>query len=337
MVANTLSNYNPAITLPAAGVITLDGGSITTKNFEVGAFGGPFSHNDGTLTIDGGTFNYHLDDLFVVEGSCSSKKATIVVNNLAHTPNFLEIDIGYTDAQNGALTISGGTQVTSANGAFLGRGAGSSGELLITGSNSSLSVKQIVIGGSTADPGGTGRLTIEDGGKVTAQDGAIIWEQGIFEGDEGAFVGNIVNHGTISPGASPGASPGPLTIDGNLSLTSTGKIVLDIQGTTADSEYDQLIVTGILDLSAGSLFFDFDSYAGDPLDQVFVLSPDQSLVGQTFAYSWSGLDAGYAVDTTTYASIGAITVIAIPEPGAIALLQLASLLFVASSSRRRRR
>jgi fibronectin-binding autotransporter adhesin len=332
VVANTLSNYNPAITLPAAGVITLDGGSITTKNFYVGASGGTFSHKDGTLTIDGGTFDYRLNDLFVIEGDGSTKTATIVFNNLDHTPTFLEIDIGYTADQRGALTISGGSKVVSNNGAFLGRAAGSHGDVTVTGSDSSLSVQQLAIGGSSSDPGGTGRLTIEDGGKVTAAAGATIWEDGILDGDEGAFSGDIINHGTISPGESPGT----LTIEGNLSLTATGRIVLDIQGTTADTEYDQLIVTGLLDLNAGTLVFDFNTYIGDPLGQIFVIFPDQSFAGQTFAYSWSGLGDGYAVDTTTYASIGAITVIAIPEPGAMALLQCAGVVLIASYRRRRR-
>lgn len=332
VVGNTFSNYNPAITLPAAGVVTLDGGTITTKNFYVGASGGTFRHNDGTLTVNGGAFNYRINDVFVLEGSESTKTAVIVLNNLADTPGFLEINIGYNDGQRGALTISGGTKVVSANGAYLGRGANSSGDLVVSGTGSSLLVQQLGIGGSSFASSGTGRLTLTNGGKVTAQDGATIWEDGILDGDEGAFVGDIINHGTISPGASPGS----LTIDGNLTLTATGTIILDIQGTTADTDYDQLFVTGILDLNAGSLSFDFDSYAGDPLGQIFVIFPDQTFAGQTFAYSWSGLEDGYAVDTTTYASIGAITVIAVPEPGTAALLCLTGLALVARHRRRPR-
>ncbi|PPC74203.1 hypothetical protein C4K68_27015, partial [Pokkaliibacter plantistimulans] len=61
---------------------------------------------------------------------------------------------------------------------------------------------------------------------------------------------------TVLSGATlaPGNSPGALTVNGDLVVNGT--LLVDIDGTTAGSEYDQLIVTGSVDLSSATLSVD---------------------------------------------------------------------------------
>lgn len=93
----------------------------------------------------------------------------------------------------------------------------SAGSLQVTGSTSSATT---VASGATL--GGTGTL----GGNVAIQSG-----------------------GTLSPGSSPGT----LTINGDLTLDSGGILAVEINGTTAGTGYDQIIVTGAVDVTGATL------------------------------------------------------------------------------------
>lgn len=149
------NTFYPSVDESDPGLVVLDGGTITTKSFIFGASDGTFLHKDGVLTVDSGTFSYQLNDLFMVEGSDSTKTATIVLNALANAPTFLEINAGYSSDQRGALTLSGGTHVVATQRAFIGSGAGSNGELVVAGAGSTLLVNQLYIGGHIAASSGT--------------------------------------------------------------------------------------------------------------------------------------------------------------------------------------
>src|SRR5439155_10590337 len=59
---------------------------------------------------------------------------------------------------------------------------------------------------------------------------------------------------TVLGGAlSPGASPGMLTVLGNLALTNLATCVFELNGTNAGADYDQINVTGAVDLAACAL------------------------------------------------------------------------------------
>ena len=61
----------------------------------------------------------------------------------------------------------------------------------------------------------------------------------------GGVVGNVSNGGVVAPGNSPGA----LTITGNYSQTSNGKLQIELGGITPGSAYDQLLVNGNVSLN----------------------------------------------------------------------------------------
>ena len=64
----------------------------------------------------------------------------------------------------------------------------------------------------------------------------------------GIVAGKLTNNATVSPGNSPGI----ITVDGNYEQGSTGTLNIELGGTTAGTQYDQLDVNGTVTL-AGSL------------------------------------------------------------------------------------
>jgi len=88
--------------------------------------------------------------------------------------------------------------------------------------------------------------TILNGGDVGATSGLNI-QGGTLKG-KGTITGNVFNGGTVAPGLSPGL----LTIAGNFSQTAAGTLAVEINGLTAGTQYDQIVVNGAVAL-AGAL------------------------------------------------------------------------------------
>jgi hypothetical protein len=69
----------------------------------------------------------------------------------------------------------------------------------------------------------------------------------------GTVNGNVTNAGEVSPGGD--GTAGVLTINGSYTQTDTGLLTIDLGGTTAGTQYDQLKVTGAASLG-GTLTVD---------------------------------------------------------------------------------
>ena len=66
--------------------------------------------------------------------------------------------------------------------------------------------------------------------------------------------GNIVGSLSIKPlTLSPGASPAKVIINGNLTLNGDDTLLFELNGVTAGTDYDQLVVTGNLILGGAHL------------------------------------------------------------------------------------
>ncbi len=76
------------------------------------------------------------------------------------------------------------------------------------------------------------------GGALNVPNGLII-QGGLLNGN-GTITGDVTNGGTVGPGLSAGA----LSISGNYTQNSTGTLAIEIGGTTAGTQFDQLNVTG---------------------------------------------------------------------------------------------
>lgn len=140
----------------------------------------------------------------------------------------------------GALTKAGtGTFTLSGTSSFSGATQVSAGTLLITGDLSSSSNVNVASGATLAGTGTTPTIVVADGGN-------------------------------LSPG---NAGPGLLTVAGNLVLNSGANLLLDITGTTATTQYDQLTVAGAVSL-AGANISATHSYVAANGDTYEVISND---------------------------------------------------------------
>lgn len=125
-------------------------------------------------------------------------------------------------------------------------GATPNGNVLISGTNSQLTVNTFIPLGSNTNPDAIASLTVQDGGKLTVAGDIGNQKSSTISGDGTIELGGVFfNYGTVAPGTS---FIGDLAVDGNFSQFDTGRLSLDIAGTTTDL-YEQLFVSG-------DLFFD---------------------------------------------------------------------------------
>ena len=162
---------------------------------------------------------------------------------------------------------------------------------------------QISGAGSGIVKGGTGSLlmaannsytgtTTVNAGEVILEDADISESAVTLEG--GALVGVgtcgavTANGGTISPGS----SPGKISVVGNLSLGAGSTLEVEIDGRTLGTEYDQLDVSGGVDIGGATLdlAFGFTPEAGDE----FVIISNDGTDAVTGAFD--GLPQGSSVE-----------------------------------------
>ena len=134
--------------------------------------------------------------------------------------------------------------------------------------------------------------------EIFANDGTVcnttVASNGIVKGD-GTFCDLIVQSGAI---VAPGHSPGCLTVTGN--LTENGSYQAEIQqpGTTACTDYDQIIVTGNVDLTGGSLDTELLNSFAPTVGQSFEIINNQG--GNPVTGTFSGVAEGavFAIGNT---------------------------------------
>ncbi len=109
----------------------------------------------------------------------------------------------------------------------------------------------VVQAGATLTLNGTFTHQRRASGEATTQlSGGTITSAKVLNFQSGSLVGSgtingsVSNNGTISPGTSPGT----ITINGNVSLLSNSKLVMEIGGLTQGKQYDYLSVSGLVSL-----------------------------------------------------------------------------------------
>ncbi len=203
------------------------------------------------------------------------------------------------NAANSAAVATGiiksgvGTMTLSATNTYTGPTSVNAGTLLVSGS----------ISGSTT--------TVNIGGTLGGSGGSV-----------GALV---LNGGTLAPGASPGV------LNSGSATLSSGTFAIEINGTTLGSQYDQLSVTGTVNLSGATLSLS-GSYLTTPAvtNDLFTIllndgDPMLDPVIGTFAglsegaHVYSGLGQDYLI---SYAGGDGndIVLTAVPEPGSVVML-----------------
>jgi hypothetical protein len=177
---------------------------------------------DNTAT---GTFDVQTDTTFGGLGDVLTNEGTLKKSAGAGTTT-LNGDLTTT----GTLEVDGGTLT-------LGGDLENHGEVDVLG-GAALQVNGFFTQVEGAiNLGGT--LTVAGAGKLLNLQGGTLNGTGVINAD-------LVNAAVISPGGAGAA--GVLTVNGNYTQTTAGVLSIDLGGTTAGTDYDQLHVTGAASL-----------------------------------------------------------------------------------------
>lgn len=148
----------------------------------------------------------------------------------------------------GKVDLSKVTSYTSGSTHFTADGAGSviplPGLQRIFSDVGNNSVLAATNGGTIPLNSGTvnlSRVDVQATGAGTVVGGTFQMSGGTLSGN-GTIQANVFNSGTTAPGV--GNTPGILSITGSFTQTSAGVLNIQIGGTTAGTQYDQLAVTG---------------------------------------------------------------------------------------------
>jgi T5SS/PEP-CTERM-associated repeat protein len=181
--------------------------------------------------------------------------------------------------------------------------------------------------------GGTGAVTISNGGVVKVTDYAYIAAGGTLNGNGTVDGDVIVAGGTVMPGTSPGT----LAITGDFTMGS-GILEIEVAG-LGPGQFDILDIGGDARLNGGIIRFAFiDGFlpgAGNTFD--FLLASSLSL--GSVGYQYSGAAPGFEFDVewtgNAFQLVALNDAAAAPEPSTLALLGL-GLAGLAATCRRKR-
>ncbi len=120
--------------------------------------------------------------------------------------------------------------------------------------------------------GGSSVLTVRNGGRVIATD-LLVGLAGTLNGSGGTIEAMVENHGLVDVGQSPGV----MNIEGDFTQGADGRLLIEIGGTAAGSEYDVLNVSGVAHLGGTLEIVLLDGFApglSDTFDFLSALSFD---------------------------------------------------------------
>jgi T5SS/PEP-CTERM-associated repeat protein len=193
------------------------------------------------------------------------------------------------------MSIYSGNTVQNAGNSYIGPNAGQAGQVHVSGSGSLWSNDgTLQVGGD-----GSGVLTLEAGGQVSAAGGVTVGFSGSLLGN-GTVSADLVNGGLVVPGLlmlpTSNTSIGSLAIAGNYLQAPTGKIQMELAGTTL-GQWDTIAISGGSATLDGTLEVLLDAPGGTPfvpqLDDTFeVLTATDGLTGTFINPILPALNAG---------------------------------------------
>lgn len=265
-----------AANLPVNQAVALNTSTLNFSQAADGIFGGVISGNGAVVKIGAAT-------LTLTAANTYTGGTTISAGTLVGSTSTLPLNRDIAIAGNGFVVFN-----QNANGTFGGNLTGS-GTLVKTGSSSLTLARATPVtidhkAGALYFTGGLGRTTVASGA---------------FLGGTGTITGNLLNHGTVSPGTSPGT----INVTGNYTQSATGRLIVEVASATS---FDKVIATGTAAL-AGTLQVDVQS-GYNPVGQSFTFLNAAGGVSGTFgtlAFSGPG-STGVAISkTVTYAPTSA--------------------------------
>jgi T5SS/PEP-CTERM-associated repeat protein len=243
------SNGSGSLAVSGAGQVTDTNAVIGDK---VGSSGsvtvaglGSSWQNSGILTVGGnGGAGLTIDTGTVTAGGAAigSNFAPVQVTVTNHGTLSVLGDVSLGGGGSTTTTIQNGGTFDSGVNATIGS-AGGSTVVTVTGTDSTWTLH----GAGNLTIGDKGSLLVMDGGTV-ASASITVGTNGLLNGQGGHIVGNIFNNGgTITPGDATGV----MTITGNYAQRS-GALLFEIDG-LAPSQFDRLLISGLADMTGGSI------------------------------------------------------------------------------------
>jgi autotransporter-associated beta strand protein len=318
-IENGVISGSGGLTFSGPGTLTLGGANTFTGDTRVGLGTLSLNHSNAlagsTLNMassDDGTVAFGLagNNTYNMGGITGSKNLEIGGNVLSVGANNANSTYSGQISGIGSLTKSGtSTLMMSGASSYTGATVVSDGLLVVNGSISTSILTTIQSGATLGGSGAVGALTVQAGG-------------------------------TVAPGNSPG-----ILSTGN--YNQAGTLSLELNGTLAGAEYDQVNVIGTVNLSGlltatvgytpvnDQLLFILNNDGSDAITGTFSGLADLDTI-DLGGYQWRiSYTANYAGSNTgTFTGGNDIALMAIPEPSALVFLGLSTFCIV---SRRRRK
>ena len=342
------------------------GAGLTTISSVIGSNVTGLTQNSSTSTLVLGGSNTYSGATTVSSGTLRLANQNAVQNSTVTMGGGAGVALTFASSVGGNAFTLGGLAASASGAGYnisLLNNAGSPAPIALTvgGNNSSTTYAGVLSGtGGSLIKTGTGTLTLSGtntySGNTTVSNGKLVINGSISTSatttvSSGATLGGSGTVGalTINSGGfvTPGNSPGVLTV-GNYS--QAGQYTAEIADTTVGTGYDQIDVTGTVNLTGGTLVTMFSgSYS--PGNIVFILRNDGlDAINGTFtglaqgatAASYDSMDwqISYTANTVTGLFTGGndIALMAIPEPASVSVagIGLAMLLGRRSRSRQSR-
>ncbi len=207
------------------------------------------------------------------------------------------------DIHMGALTVTDGT--LSSSDSSIARLNGSIGSVTVGASGTWIVAGSLHVGGDSGGPGGIGTLTAANGGLLDISNTLKLWDNGtlvlqnggveatLVDVDGGTLSGSgsinadLINDGTVRPGASAGL----ITVLLDYDQSAGGVLEIELGGLMAGTEFDQLSVTGNVTLD-GTLQVSLLGLFNPAWSDSFSILTGASIAGTFAAEIFPSLDLG---------------------------------------------
>jgi len=204
------------------GVVLQNAGAASFWGGNFGSYGLYLQDGAGIDNQPGGSFTILTNATIYSDGSATYFSNAGSLTQVAGAVGNSVIQAAFTETASGTTSLQGGTLSLLSTAANSGTVTVSSGTTLSVGSYTQSAGTTVLNGGSI------------NGGPLSIDGGAL--------SGTGTINASVISGGQVVPGGTGAA--GLLTINGTYTQTATGSLNIELGGTSAGSQYDQLAVSG---------------------------------------------------------------------------------------------